>query len=160
MLEKDDAGNRVGPHQIGNQIFRAGQVIDSDAPLDKIFRNKFERVHDGTPASKPEIIATIRTTNPAPVTKTVFEQTAKQTTETVVEDEEVEESTTSTSDSEPSKSKHGVDVTDDFADAELAGMKVYEKNGSFTVTDVESGEVMKKAKSDKLITKFLKKHLS
>lgn len=151
MLEKDDAGNRVGPHQIGNQIFRAGQVIDSTAPLDKIFRNKFERVHDGTPASKPEIIATIRPTNLAPV---------KQTTETVVEDEEVEDTTPSTSDSEPSKSKHGEDVTDDFADAELAGMKVFEKNGSFTVTDAESGEVMKKAKSDKLITKFLKSQLS
>jgi len=84
----------------------------------------------------------------------------KQTTETVVEDEEVEDTTPSTSDSEPSKSKHGEDVTDDFADAELAGMKVFEKNGSFTVTDAESGEVMKKAKSDKLITKFLKSQLS
>ncbi len=154
LLEKDDAGNRVGPHQVGNQIFRAGQVLESDAPLDQIFRNKFKRVHDNTPSSKPEIIATIRPVKAEPV---------KETARTVVVDEEAEEIVPSASSPEAPKSKYGMDVTEDFADfaeAELTGMKVFEKDGSFIVVDVESETVLKRAKSDKIIIKFLKSQLS
>jgi hypothetical protein len=59
------------------------------------------------------------------------------------------------------KSEHGVDVTDEFPDAELAAMKVYHnpKTDSYIVVDGKSGEQLKRAKSDKLVVKFLKSQL-
>ncbi len=59
LMERDAMGNKVGPHSVGPVVngrfaktYKAGDVIESDRPLDQVFRGKFERL-DG-PSPEPE----------------------------------------------------------------------------------------------------------
>src|SRR5512146_2893247 len=54
LREKDPVGNKIGTHQCGDRLYRAGEVVESERPLDKLFRNKFDKVPDATPASPGE----------------------------------------------------------------------------------------------------------
>jgi len=64
LMEKDNMGNKIGPHSCGKVVrgrftehYLPGQIVESDMPLDKLFRGKFERVSDSNaPVSKPEIV--------------------------------------------------------------------------------------------------------
>lgn len=56
LMEKDAVGNRTGAHYMGpvklgkfSKVVRPGEIIESDKPLDEVYRNKFERLHDPTP---------------------------------------------------------------------------------------------------------------
>ena len=61
-LKTDDGnGNRTGKHLMGpvrNRKFRRtvlpGEVVESDQPLDQLFKNKFERIDDATPKPEPD----------------------------------------------------------------------------------------------------------
>jgi len=54
------AGNRTGQHVIPqpdgkpSKVIRPGEVIESDKPLDKLFRNKFERLGGDVTEPEPE----------------------------------------------------------------------------------------------------------
>ncbi len=56
IVERDAMGNRGGPHSQGpvkhggfSEHYVAGQIVESDRPLDELFRGKFERL-----GSQPE----------------------------------------------------------------------------------------------------------
>jgi hypothetical protein len=59
LMEKDAQGNKTGSHSQGKVVrgrfserYRAGDIITTDEPLDKLFRGKFERL-DGGPSPEP-----------------------------------------------------------------------------------------------------------
>lgn len=61
LMEKDAQGNKTGRHCMGpvvkghfSRIVRPGEVIESNDPLDVLFKNKFERLPDATPEPEPE----------------------------------------------------------------------------------------------------------
>ncbi|MBN1362562.1 MAG: hypothetical protein JW993_18335 [Sedimentisphaerales bacterium] len=63
---KDPAGNRTGPHVFhlggrgGNMRRRkihAGQIVESDEPLDQLFRGKFIRLSDPAPQQDDTALA-------------------------------------------------------------------------------------------------------
>ena len=60
LMERDAAGNKVGCHFMGKvvrgvftTVVKPGQIVESDEPLDQLFRNKFQRLDDG-PKPEPE----------------------------------------------------------------------------------------------------------
>lgn len=61
LMLKDAAGNRTGSHSMGPvgknrrwaRVVKPGEIVESDQPLDELFRNKFERLPDG-PMVEPE----------------------------------------------------------------------------------------------------------
>jgi hypothetical protein len=59
LMEKDNQGNKIGPHSMGPVVrgrfskrFVAGSIIESDQPLDQVFRGKFVKLDDG-PSPEP-----------------------------------------------------------------------------------------------------------
>lgn len=59
IIERDRMGNKGGGHSCGKVVngrftehYTAGQIVESDRPLDQTFRGKFERL-DGK-SSEPE----------------------------------------------------------------------------------------------------------
>lgn len=163
LREKDQAGNKIGPHRIGNKKYYAGDVLESSMPLDKLFRGKFVRVADSNVSvSKPEIVK-LPKLNRSRVGERIEKTEAvavaggeEKATESSPPSLPVKEDSVA-----PAKSEHGVDVTDEFPDAELAAMKIYHsiKTDSYIVVDGKSDEVLKRSKSDKLVVKFLKSQL-
>lgn len=195
LLEKDSQGNKIGSHRTGNRRYKAGDVLESDRHLDRIFRGKFKQVLDASiPVSKPEIIKLPKKMlagqnaeavmvgeqkgalpkeppSPPPVQKQ-SRDTMFGVKETWSSPQAEEQIPTETSQQDPAlqsgiassptaKSKHGIDVTDDFPDAGLTAMRIYHnmKTDSFLVVDEKSNEVLKRAKSEELIGKFLKAQL-
>ncbi len=57
LMEKDAQGNRTGKHLVGGMVggkfkgrkYKAGDVVESDRPLDTLFRGKFIRLPDAEP---------------------------------------------------------------------------------------------------------------
>ena len=142
MTKSDNQGNKTGVHRVGNEKYHAGDVIESDQPLDVLFRNKFERVPDSTKVSEPEIVRTVRTPNiPNPV-----------------KEKEVDE----VDSSDKKENTYGKDVTADYPAASTLGLKVFHsaKYKIFTIVDDEDGEfVVKTSKSKKNISRFLEKQV-
>ncbi len=161
LKEKDQAGNKIGPHRIGNKKYHAGDILQSDMPLDKLFRGKFERVADANArVSQPEIVKlpklSMRNNAAAEAVvdaSGVDAESVHPTTLPVVENPIKEEGNV--------KSQHGADVTEDFPNAELTGMKVFHDVGKdvFKVVDPGSDEVLKRAKTEAIVEKFLKTQL-
>ncbi len=62
LMTRDRHGLKVGSHSMGpvvggvfSRVVRPGEIIESEQPLDQLFRNKFERVHDDvTPEPEPQ----------------------------------------------------------------------------------------------------------
>lgn len=168
LLKVDGQGNKVGPHRMGNKLYRAGQVLESTRPLDTLFRGKFERVTDpNVKVSKPEIVILpkVRGQKEAVVDADGEGQATSPSLPPLdqqMKDQLESHAVTKREKSgETSPNPQGADVTDDFPDADLAAMKVYHniKSDLFLVVDEKSGEVLKKAKSEELVTKFLKSQL-
>lgn len=164
ITEKDNQGNITGPHRTGNKRYRAGQIVESDQPLDRLFKNKFELVPDNIPASKPEIVRTVTVTKPpiSHLEKPAEDETGEDTPVSVQESEQVEDQE-SESKPKPRRSQYGKDVTEDFPDAVLLKLKVYyaTRKNIYSVVDEEEGEkvVVKTSKSSKNVEKFLEKDL-
>jgi hypothetical protein len=149
LTESDNQGNKTGLHRIENQIYQAGDVIESDRPLDVMFRNKFERVSDDTPASQPKIVNTVGKRVPA-IPQPPIDNSDKQ-----------EAGNEDTPASASSKS-YGKDVTNFYPNADLLHLKIYhsEDTGVFTIVDEAEGDyVVKTSKSNKNIARFLQKQL-
>ena len=145
LKEQDGQGNKTGMHRVGNRRYRAGQTLESDQPLDKLFKNKFDRVEDTAPLSRPEIVRS-------------FDRPSIPNPRAVVEPGVEKDNPSTPTRAKLGKSLHGVDVTDEFRNAELLAMKVYHdlKKDMYRVLDNNSGEVLKTAKSEKAVQKFLK----
>ncbi len=61
LMTRDRHGLKVGKHSMGpveggvfSRVVKPGEIIESEQPLDQLFRNKFERVHDVTPEPEAE----------------------------------------------------------------------------------------------------------
>lgn len=63
LMTKDASGNKAGVHHMGPvnpktrrwaKTIRPGEIVESDEPLDELFRNKFERLPDITPEPEAE----------------------------------------------------------------------------------------------------------
>jgi len=155
LTKEDKQGNKTGLHRVGNQRYRAGDVLETDLPLDKLFRNKFERVSEATPVSEPEIVRTIR------VAGVPAEAPAIPKPESVKQDDAIE-TTEASRPKKSDKSPHGKDVTDEFPEAELLKLAVYhdKKSTKYTVVDVEEGDVVVKVSKSKVnISKFLARQM-
>lgn len=170
LVERDAQNNKVGSHYVGNKKYVAGQIIESDTDLCKKFRNKFERVDDAAPASRPEIVQIVKM-------RTSVKESPKS--QPGADGAVQEEGGTGAATGNPPSStlkedkpktvkakkaahpKYGVDITDDFPDAIVLAMKVYQddKTGSTLVIDPESDQVLKRAKNVTIISKFLKSQL-
>jgi hypothetical protein len=162
---RDAQGNLTGSHRIGNTRYDRGAVIESEEPLDELFRNKFFRVGNDIPTSQGTMLKR----------KGKSALTASKPEAVVGKGREGVPSTPSLADSPleqraqalgltgkpDTTSKHGMDVTDEFGDAELAKMKVFlnPKTDSYIIVDPESNEILKRVKTDKLVKKFLKSQL-
>lgn len=59
LMERDSAGNRTGIHffpgtartldgkaAVATKVIKPGEVLESDEPLDQLFRNKFEKLDE------------------------------------------------------------------------------------------------------------------
>lgn len=172
LLKQDGQGNKVGPHRIGNKLYRAGQVLESSRPLDTLVRGKFERVDDpNVKVSKPEIVILPKVRGQSEAVVDVGGEGQANSPSLSSLDQQMKDQLTAHAAAKQENPKavkpktqpspHGADVTKDFPDAELAAMKVYHniKSDLFLVVDDKSGEVLKKAKSEKLVGKFLKSQL-
>lgn len=60
---KDASGNKTGPHHMGPvhpktrrwaKVIKPGEVVETDQPLDELFRGKFERLPDLKPEPEAE----------------------------------------------------------------------------------------------------------
>ena len=155
MTKSDNQGNKTGVHRVGNEKYHAGDVIESDQPLDVLFRNKFERVPDSTKVSEPEIVRTVRTPNiPNPVKEKEVDE--------VDSSDKNEESTSTSNPTSKKENTYGKDVTADYPAASTLGLKVFHsaKYKIFTIVDDEDGEfVVKTSKSKKNISRFLEKQV-
>jgi hypothetical protein len=155
LTEQDGQGNKTGVHRIGAERYHAGDIIESDIPLDDLFRNKFERVPDNTPASKPEMVNVVGKVVQPPIPEPKKETDAE---------EGAGKSKNNPAPSEDSKeSPHGEDVTSDFPNAKVLHLTVYysEDKDKYTVVDNEDdGFVVKRTKSVTNLNKFLKKQIS
>ena len=124
-----------GQHVEKGRTYKAGEEVESEHDLVRMFPEKFELVPGqiSVPAV-PEI--------PAPIT-------VKGSVDSENERPTLPKST-SDEDEKPKKktkgSKHGKDVTDDFPTAEGFGFKIYEKGGWFAVVDANDGAVINKKK--------------
>lgn len=155
-MEDDGRGNKTGPHRIEEKVYRAGETIETDQPLDKLFRNKFIRLPDGKSklqqaAEDPPI--------PEP------SSSAKNQDDVEDEDKTLEETKSSTSSKKKYDSKYGANATADFPDAELLKVEVYhnEDKDWFYVIDESDREgtkvILKRSRSRKNITRYLEKEL-
>jgi hypothetical protein len=168
LLERDARNNKIGSHRIGNKKYKAGDVLESNRPLDTIFRGKFVRLTDqNTPVSKPEIVKLPKLNARNQIEVVAVAGGEGQTTESsppsldgsgAVKKTAFGHEESYNKPTVPAKSEHGVNVTDEFPDAELAAMKIYHniKTDSYIVVDGKSEEILKRVKSDKLVVKFLK----
>jgi len=43
----------AGTHQEGDKVYKSGQIVRSDRVLNELYKNKFDRVEDNVPSSKP-----------------------------------------------------------------------------------------------------------
>lgn len=163
---RDAQGNLTGSHRVGNVRYERGAVIETDQPLDELFRGKFFPVGDDTPVSKGMQLkrkgksALAMKENTEAVVGKGGEDGKPSSPPDTAEERMLKMAGVKKQEPQP-KVKHGLDVTDDFADAELAKMKVFlnPKTDSYIVVDPESGEVLKRVKTDKLVKKFLKSQL-
>jgi hypothetical protein len=60
MAVQDAAGNKTGLHRIGDKIFHGGDVVVSDEPLDRLFKNKFERIDYIIPPATQEDVDALK----------------------------------------------------------------------------------------------------
>ncbi len=62
LMTRDRHGLKVGSHSMGpvengvfSRVVRPGEIIESEQPLDTLFRNKFEKIRDDvTPEPEAE----------------------------------------------------------------------------------------------------------
>jgi hypothetical protein len=61
LMTTDKMGNKVGGHSQGkvkngrfSEHYERGQILESDRPLDTLFRGKFERLDGPSPAPESE----------------------------------------------------------------------------------------------------------
>jgi len=121
-----------GKHYEGTKCYKKGDIIASDKPLDKLFRNKFEIV------SRPVEVDTVGS-SPSSGPESDPVETLVMTP--VLEEVETEDTITSTSEEEQDV-YHGDDVTKKFPDAIAKGVLVYRKGRKYTVVDFDSNEVL------------------
>jgi hypothetical protein len=140
--------------------------------MDTKFKGKFERVPDDTPVTAPVDTEFAGMFTPSGVSLQGEGQTQPPAGPSPTPDQFLGEKVTtgrnvkaetvqSHSSQKPKKGVHGVNVTDEFPEADLANMTVYHdmKKNLFIVVDPGSDEVLKKAASEKGVTKFLKEQL-
>lgn len=116
----------------------AGEIIESDERLDKIWVNKFERLANAAPA--PAKVKAKKVVKP-------------------VDDEDSNEGVVSGE--EESIHGWGLDVTQDFPIAVQEDLLVYNKNGVFTVTDKARPDVAlnkKRKLTEGDVVKFIEKN--
>ena len=164
LTKSDNQGNKTGLHRVGNERYHAGDVIETDQPLDKLFRNKFVRVPDTTPASEPEIVRAVRTPKipqpKTPVQRGRDEEVGNTVTNT--DTNATPSSTISPSSKEKINDSRGEDVTTKYPNASLLHLKVYHsaETGMYIIVDEDEGDfVVKTSKSAKNIGRFLDKQL-
>lgn len=173
LLSEDPMRNKVGVHRVGDRRYHPGDIVESNERLDTKFKGKFEQVDDHTLTSTGEKVRMPGQTRPAiPTPGAVMEKGAGErdasapsvlgaalppafNTETTAKKNEDTQKP-------PKKSKHGVDVTDEFPDAQLAKLKVFHdvKQDRYIVVDPEKDEVLKRAASEKPVIKFLKSQIA
>jgi hypothetical protein len=154
LMEKDSVGNKTGTHRIGAKRYCAGEVMESNDPLDTLFRNKFVKVPDSTPVS-PGITLKV------PGQKKVKPVSALGTAEVLVGErgEKVPSPLPeSKAQEEDPLLRYGVDVTDEFPDALLTRppIRVFHNAKEKRFIAVTSdGKVVKKTVGEKAMCKFL-----
>jgi hypothetical protein len=162
--------HKVGPHYVGEKVYLPGSVIESDQLMDVKFKGKFERVPDDAPVTIPIDTEFAGMFTPSGVTPKEGGQLNPPVGPPSASNQFLGEKVTigkqerakQAKENQPAKkSLYGVDVTDEFPDADLANMKVYHdmKKGLYVVVDPGSNEVIKKAAGDKGVSKFLKGQL-
>ena len=160
---EDRQRNKTGAHLIGNRLYHAGEVVESDRPLDKLFKNKFEKVAASTPAAEGEFVNIVNMTNNPPV-PVPHAPALKQG----VEGEDIPENVSSPSIPQEEgvvseTSEHGKDVSSKYPNAHFAGLRVFfdKKTKLFTITDNEDvSVVVKTTRGTTNVSKFLAKQLS
>lgn len=135
----------MGEDGKGNTI-TDGTVFESPLPLDKMFKNKYERL------SK----ADVRRSEKKKVTATAPEPVVEE--EEVLDEEPQGDDASDDMNPEPAED-FGDDVSDQFPRSAAASMKVFKKGNKFTVTDGE-GKVLnpKTIHLKKDVTKFISRH--
>lgn len=159
LLSSDGKGNRVGNHYQGNMCYKAGDVLESDRDLAKLFRNKFERVADETPLSEGTPVQTVMAGHTPPTvtpsdTVEVEGLTDPPTSTNTTSEVPVDEDVVTTN---PKPKSLGEDVTEQYPNADIVGVRVLynaKKNG-YSVVSQEDGTVLKRYKQPASVKKYL-----
>ena len=172
LLKEDKFGVMIGPHYEKNKRYKPGDVLESDRPLDQIFKGKFEPVDSHTPISEPEIVkrnSRLNAVLPTPPEPTgVDKPSAAPVTlsppEIISEDEDVDISgeveEPQAEEAGESHAKYGEDVGNQFPSAAVAKMNVYFDGEKYRVVDPETGRpVSKKLSTKQKVKSFLKSYL-
>jgi hypothetical protein len=172
LLEKSGP-NKVGPHYVGDKVYLPGSVIESDRPLDVQFKGKFERAPEDAPVTEPLATDFAGMFIKAPSQDVALQgggqknppagplSTPKEFLGEAVTVHGRKDATSVAPKPTTGKTIHGVDVTDEFPTADLSNVRVYRdlKKKLFSVVDPDTDTVLKKAASEKVVSKFLKDQL-
>ena len=152
-LKERSGGHKVASHvdENGREV-KPGDVIESSSDLEKLFRNKFERMPETVqgPIPKPSI--------PIPLPGQSIEDKGGVDADTSQTPPDSPDS--KDKDEEKTEGEYGKDVSALFPVAGEVEMKVFEKNHWYTVVDTEDGEVMneKKKLRKEEVTGFLEQY--
>jgi hypothetical protein len=165
LLKDDGRGNRVGRHYAGNRFFSPGEIIESDSDLVKLFRNKFERVDDAFPASEGAIDETIEAVMPVDkggaegLTSPPTPSDVQPMREPVIDEPESEPEIEKPAPAKTvtRKKRRGLNVTDEFPDADLANLFVYHNadEGVYRIIDKKAKTTIRRFKKRDSVEKFL-----
>jgi hypothetical protein len=144
----------LGTHSEGGRRYKAGEIVESDEQLDKMFINKFEKVEDSKKASpgvSEKSTAALRS-EPKPTTT--------DTGTPATESDAANEKSTMPQGKDTAGAEDS-DVTKDFAKADEAGFTVHTVEGGYEVRD--DGKVISGKKpitSKTKVNEFVKEYLA
>lgn len=120
--------DNVGPHEQDGKVYKSGDIIETDRPLDEMFPLKFDELPD------PEWDKRKETRRKPAIATPKTKKRDKVDAET--------EDVTPSKESASTSSEYGEDVSDQFEGAAKAELQVFVKHNWYTVVDPEDGTVL------------------
>ncbi|MDD5502850.1 MAG: hypothetical protein PHH26_05240 [Candidatus Thermoplasmatota archaeon] len=131
----------VGPHRQDGREYGPGEVIESDLPLNELFRGKFDEIEDSSPTEKMPAFPNI----PAPSV--------------------VKEDSSPSNPPSPKPSFKGKDETDKYPEAVSLGVSIIKNGAWYVVVDNETGDILsdrglRRKDVDPFLQKMISEHTS